>query len=165
MNTTDSEFTQTDLNFFKHCLTLAEEALDAGDQPFGSILVNADNDIIAEARNRVNEKNALAHPEIELAEWAMAHLSLQERRQAKMYTSGEHCAMCAGAHSWAEIGSLYFLSSASQLSTWLKEFGASPAPIELIPSKEITKNVIVKGPAEGDMLKEIKQMHKRYYQE
>ena len=76
----DTVFTQTDLKFLKHCLNLAEEALRASDQPFGSILVNADNEIIAEARNRINEKNLLSHPEIELAEWAMENLSFEERR-------------------------------------------------------------------------------------
>jgi len=165
-NITDSDtiFTQTDLKFFKYSLDLAEEALNAGDQPFGSILVNANNEIIAEARNRVNEKNVLAHPEIELAEWAMENLSLEERRHTKMYTTGEHCPMCAGAHSWAQIGALYYLSSAKQLRKWLNEFGVDSAPIEFIPTEKIMKNVIIKGPAKGEMVKEIKQKHKRYYQ-
>lgn len=160
----DAVFTAQDLTFLKRCLTLAEEALDAGDQPFGSILVNANNEIIAEARNRINEKNVLAHPEIELAEWAMEHLTLEERKQAKMYTTGEHCPMCAGAHGWAEIGSLYYLHSAKQLGTWLDELGVGAAPIAFIPSGDIMKNVIIKGPATGEMIEEIKQLHKRYYQ-
>lgn len=164
-NNTDSGtiFTKTDLKFLKHCLGLAEDALKAGDQPFGSILVSKENEIIAEARNRINEKNVLAHPEIELAEWAMDNLSLEERRQTIMYTTGEHCPMCAGAHSWSQIGGLYYLSSALQLGEWLIEFGVESAPIEFIPAEDILKNVIVKGPAKGEMLKEIKQKHKRYY--
>lgn len=162
LNTT---FTKTDLKFLEHCLALAEEALKAGDQPFGSILVNAENKIIAEARNRVNEKNILAHPEIELAQWAMENLSIEERRQTIMYTSGEHCAMCAGAHSWAEIGGLYYLSSAKQLEKWLNEFGVGAAPIDFIPAEKIIKNVVIKGPAKGEIVKEIKQKHKRYYED
>lgn len=160
---TTAEFTPTDLKLFKYCLNLAEEALKAGDQPFGSILVNADNKIIAEARNRVNEKNALAHPEIELAQWAMDNLSFEDRQQTKMYISGEHCPMCAGAHSWSQIGYLYFLSSAEQLGKWLQEFEVNSAPIQFIPAEKIIKNVMIKGPVKGEMLLEIKQMHKRYY--
>lgn len=162
---TDSEagFTEADQVFFEHCLRLAEDALIAGDQPFGSILVNKENEIIAEARNRVNEKNMLAHPEIELAEWAMNNLSLEERRQTIMYTTGEHCPMCAGAHSWSQIGGLYYLSSAAQLGEWLNEFGVEAAPISFIPAEVIMKNVVVKGPAKGPMLEEIKGKHKRYY--
>jgi len=161
----DSVFTPTDLKFLKHCLNLAEEALHAGNQPFGSILVNADNKIIAEARNRVNEKNVLAHPEIELAKWAMDNLSPEQRRQTIMYTTGEHCPMCAGAHAWAEIGSLYYLHSAKQLGTWLDAMGVEPAPIELIPSEKIIKHAVIKGPGKGKMLKAIKQMHEHYYQD
>ncbi|SKB35402.1 tRNA(Arg) A34 adenosine deaminase TadA [Salegentibacter holothuriorum] len=161
----DTIFTPTDLKFLKYSLDLAEEALEAGDQPFGSILVNAENDIIAEARNRINEKNVLAHPEIELAEWAIENLSLEERQQTKMYTTGEHCPMCAGAHAWAQIGGLYYLSSAKQLGKWLNEFGVDSAPIEFIPAEEIVKNAIIKGPTKGEMLMEIKQMHKSYYQD
>lgn len=48
----DAVYTPTDLKFLQRCLSLAEEALYAGDQPFGSILVNANNEIIVEARNR-----------------------------------------------------------------------------------------------------------------
>lgn len=159
----DTIFTKTDLKFLKHCLGLAEDALKAGDQPFGSILVNKENKIIAEARNRINEKNVLAHPEIELAEWAMNNLSLEERRQTTMYTTGEHCPMCAGAHGWSQIGGLYYLSSAAQLEEWLNEFGVDAAPVKFIPAENIMKNVVIKGPAKGEMLNEIKQKHKRYH--
>lgn len=65
---TSNELNDTDLKHLEHCLGLAEEALKAGDEPFGSILVNANNEVIAEARNQVNEINNLAHPEIELAQ-------------------------------------------------------------------------------------------------
>lgn len=156
-------FTQTDLRFLKHCLGLAREALEAGDQAFGSILVNENDEIIAEARNRVNEKNVLAHPEYELAEWAINNLSLEERKAAKMYTTGEHCPMCAGAHAWSQVGEMNYLSSAKQLEQWLGELNIPAAPIEFIPSEEIMKNVTVKGPAEGPLVEEIKKLHVKYY--
>ncbi|MGB3801671.1 MAG: nucleoside deaminase [Lewinella sp.] len=160
----ETVFTPTDLKLFEHCLRLAEEALQAGDQPFGSILVNADNEVIAEARNRINEENALAHPEIKLAYWALENLAPEERRRTTMYTTGEHCPMCAGAHAWAQIGALYYLSSADQLGQWLSEFGVDPAPIEFVPADMIIKNVIIKGPGKGDVVKEIKHKHRRYHQ-
>lgn len=163
MKDSNPDFNKTDAKFFKHCLSLAEKALKAGDQPFGSIIVNGDNEVVAEARNRVNEKNVLAHPEIELAKWALENMSLAERQKATMYTTGEHCPMCASAHGWAQIGGLYYLSSAKQLGKWLDEFDADPAPVEFIPAEKLVKNVEVKGPAEGEMLDKIKQMHQRFY--
>ncbi|MXV38216.1 nucleoside deaminase [Flavobacteriaceae bacterium Ap0902] len=158
----DSSFNSTDIKFFKVCLDLAKQALDAGDQPFGSILVNANNEIIAKARNRINEKNALSHPEIELAKWALENLSVEERQKSKMYTTGEHCPMCAGAHRWAEIGSLYYLSSGEQLGQWLEEFGVEDGPINFISTKEIIKNVEIKGPANGELSDKIKEMHRQF---
>ena len=65
------KLTPTDSYFLALCIDLAEEALEAGDKPFGSILVDKNNNILAQARNRVNAVNALAHPEYELAEWAL----------------------------------------------------------------------------------------------
>ena len=158
-NTTD--LTPHDYEHLKECLALANEALNAGDSPFGSVLVNAHNEVIARARNKVNSVNILSHPEIELANWAIENLSAVERAQTTMYTSGEHCPMCAGAHGWAGIGKLVFLSSAQQLVAWLKEFGVNEAPINFIPSREIIKDCIIKGPGTGGLLEAIKVLHKR----
>src|SRR5690625_393365 len=110
-----------DLKHLKHCLRLAEASLNAGDKPFGSILVNANNEVIAEARNRVNEKTELAHPEYELAAWAAENLTADERAKTTMYTTGEHCPMCAAAHGWVGLGPIVYLSSAKQLGEWLEE--------------------------------------------
>ena len=154
----DQELTEKDYQYLRRCLELAEEAYLAGDEPFGSILVNSQGEIIAEARNRVNEINVLAHPEYELAKWAVENLSAEERKQTKMYTSGEHCPMCAGAHAWVELGELIYLSSAEQLTKWLQKEGAKESVIEFIPSKEIIKNSKIKGPGEGDLLKRIEDL-------
>ncbi len=154
----DKELTKKDYEYLRRCLELAEEAYLAGDEPFGSILVNAKGDIIAEARNRVNEINVLAHPEYELAKWAVENLSVEERKQTKMYTTGEHCPMCAGAHGWVGLGDLIYLSSAKQLISWLKEEGATGSAIQFTPSEEIINNITIKGPGEGDLLKRIQEL-------
>ena len=91
---------EQDYQFLKRCLELAEEASNAGDQPFGSILVSGDGRILAEERNRINEINVLFHPEIELSKWAVENLSVEERKAATMYTSGEHCPMWAARMLW-----------------------------------------------------------------
>ena len=67
--------TTTDEKHLRRCLELATESVEAGDEAFGSVLVNQAGEIIAEARNRVNEKTILAHPEIDLAYWAAENLS------------------------------------------------------------------------------------------
>ncbi len=152
----NKKLTEIDLIHLKQCLCLAEEALNAGDQPFGSILVNAENKVIATARNRVNALTALAHPEIELAHWAAENLTAEERKQTTMYTSGEHCPMCAAAHGWVGLGTIVYLSSAKQLGEWLKNV---PMPIQFYPIEEIVPNITVKGPAQGEMVEAIKKLH------
>lgn len=164
MSDSEHTLTATDIKHLEICLQLAAEAVEAGDQPFGSVLVNAGGEIVARARNRINERNVLAHPEYELAGWALDNLSAEERAGCTMYTSGEHCPMCAAAHGWAGIGGLVYLSSAEQLHAWLKEFGAPESPINFYPVQEIIKRVEVRGPAAGELLDRIKNLHAVYHQ-
>lgn len=153
------DITNTDKYFLGLCIDLAEEALKAGDSPFGSVLVNNDGNILAQARNKINELNALAHPEYELAEWALNNLTRRQRQESTMYTSGEHCPMCAGAHGMAEIGTIVYAASGRQLNEWLKELDVAPPLINLIPIEDVVKNIIVRGPAKGELLERIKNLH------
>lgn len=159
----ETNLNESDLQYLERCLELAEEALQAGDSPLGSILVSRDGKILAEARNRIHELNALAHPEFELARWALDNLNLEERKQATMYTSGEHCPICAAAHGWAQIGGVVYLSSASQLGLWRKEMGAPDSPINFYPIEKIVKDIRVKGPASGRLTERIKDLHLQYH--
>ena len=117
-----------DQKYLRRCLELAKEAMEAGDEAFGSVLVNEGAEFIAEARNRGNEKTILAHPEIDLAYWAAEHLSEEQRAKTTMYTTGEHCPMCAAAHGWVGLGALVHLSSAKQFGAWQKEFDRILSP-------------------------------------
>ena len=111
-----AELTAADLAHLRRCVELAREALDAGDEPFGSVLVDGDGTARAEGRNRVVETgDATQHPEFELARWAAAHLTADERGAATVYTSGEHCAMCAAAHGWVGLGRIVYAKSTVQL--------------------------------------------------
>lgn len=156
--------TETDWQHLRHCLRLAEEALEAGDQPFGSVLVDAENKVLAEARNRVNEINSLAHPEIELAYWAAEWLTEEERKRTTLYTSGEHCPMCAAAHGWVGLGKIVYLSSGQQLSEWMDEMGAPLAPIRMLSIQDVAPAIEVTGPVLR-LTDEIKELHRRYYQQ
>lgn len=153
--------TLTDKHFLALCIDLAEEALKAGDKPFGSILVDKDNHILAQARNKVNALNALAHPEYELAAWALDNLTTEQRKESTMYTSGEHCPMCAAAHGMAGIGTVVYAASGQQYNEWLKEFDLPLSPINMIPIEDVVKEITVRGPAEGELLERIKKLHEK----
>nr|WP_291819170.1 hypothetical protein [Candidatus Microthrix sp.] len=52
-----------DLLHLRRCLELAAEAVERGDQPFGSVLVSGDGTVLAERRNRIVTTGDLtAHP-------------------------------------------------------------------------------------------------------
>jgi tRNA(Arg) A34 adenosine deaminase TadA len=142
--------TEGDLAHLRRCVELAREALEAGDEPFGSVLVDADGTSLAEGRNRVVETgDATQHPEFELARWAAAHLTPEQRAGATVYTSGEHCAMCAAAHGWVGLGRIVYASSTAQLLQWRSEAGAPASPVLPLRVQEVAPGVVVEGPAEG----------------
>lgn len=148
--------------YLLRCIALAKEALDAGDQPFGSVLVNAEGLIMAEERNRIADGDNTQHPEFALARWAAKHLTVDERAQATVYTSGEHCAMCAAAHAWVGLGRIVYVSSTEQLVSWLAEFNAPPAPVKPLAINQVAPQVKVAGPA-LNLSSQVYQLHKEYY--
>ena len=60
----------TDKKHLIRCIELAQEALDNGDEPFGSMLVAKDGRVLFEDRNRVSNGDQTRHPEFALAKWA-----------------------------------------------------------------------------------------------
>src|SRR5271156_5471296 len=114
------EISETDLPYLRRCVELAAEAVDAGDFPFGSVLLAEDGTVLAEDRNReVTAGDPTRHPEFELARWAATNMTPRDRAAATVYTSGEHCPMCSAAHGWVGLGRIVYASSAHQTSTWM----------------------------------------------
>jgi len=52
----------------RRCVELAAEALEEGDEPFGSVLVAGDGTVLAKDHNRVASGDRTRHPEFELAD-------------------------------------------------------------------------------------------------
>lgn len=138
---------EDDLNRLGRCVELARTALDDGDEPFGSILVDADGRTLFEDRNRVAAGDATRHPEFAIARWAAANLTPAERADATVYTSGEHCPMCAAAHTWVGLGRIAYATSSAQLTQWLAEWGATPPPVATLPISTVAPTVVTDGPA------------------
>lgn len=152
---------ETDLHHLRRCVDLAEEALEAGDEPFGSILVAGDGSVIAEDRNRIVEKaDPTYHPELTLAQFAAREMAPAERAAATLYTSGEHCPMCSAAHAWVGLGRIVFASSTAQLSGWLAEMSAAPAPVAPLPITTVAPGIPVDGPV-PELAARIRELHAR----
>src|SRR5271154_3331214 len=141
------EITETDLPYLRRCVELATEAVDAGDFPFGSALVAQDGTVLAEDRNReVTAGAPTRHPEFALARWAATNMTPQERAAATVYTSGEHCPMCAAAHGWVGLGRIVYATSTKQLGSWLAELEVSPGPVLPLAIPDVVRGVEVAGP-------------------
>lgn len=159
MMTTDNEMIH-----LRRCVELAAEALEAGDAPFGSVLVDGDGNVLREDRNRANTVDATYHPEIAVAKWAAQNMTPAARAKAVVYTSGEHCAMCSAAHAWAGLGRIVYISSSKQLSAWMDEMGVkSTSPINSLTIQEVAPNIAVDGPIAG-LDEEIKVLQQRSIQ-
>lgn len=157
-----SMINEIDLTHLRRCVTLAESALETSDAPFGSVLVDADGNVRAEDRNRIASVDATRHPEFDLARWAAANMTADERAGATVYTSGEHCPMCSSAHALAGIGRIVYATSAEQFIGWAAELGAPPSPIKMISATEIGLNVTVEGPV-AELAEPVRALHVRYY--
>ncbi len=155
--------TDDDIKYLRRSIELAAEALEAGDEPFGSVLVDGDGKVMNEDRNRANTVDATYHPEIAVARWAAKNMTLEARAKAVVYTSGEHCAMCSAAHAWAGLGRIVYVSSSKQLGDWMKEMGVeSTSPIKPLSIQDVAPNIPVEGPIAG-LDDEIKQLHQRLH--
>lgn len=152
-----------DLPHLRRCIELAAEALDAGDLPFGSVLVDADGAVRAEDRNRESTTgDPTAHPELALARWAATRLTPAERAAATVYTSGEHCPMCAAAHGWVGLGRIVYASSSRQAREWKAEWGVpATSPLSPLTIQDVVPGLDVAGPF-PELADEVRELQWRY---
>ena len=153
----------TDLAHLRRCVELARAALDAGDEPFGSVLVDAEGRVRFEDSNHVAGGDATQHPEFAIARWAARHLDPAERAAATVYTSGEHCPMCAAAHAWVGLGPIVYVASSAQLASWLGEWGAPAAPVRPLPIGQVAPGVVTHGPVD-DLVPTVRELHRRAHE-
>ncbi|WP_194421926.1 nucleoside deaminase [Microbacterium abyssi] len=146
----------------RRCVDLAREALDDGDEPFGSVLVDADGKVRFEDRNRVRHGDQTRHPEFEIARWSATALTAEERAGSTVYTSGEHCPMCSAAHAWMGLGRIVYAASSEQLQSWLAECGAPPAPVAALSITTIAPRQAVSGPV-AEFADELRALHLRRF--
>src|ERR687898_1845806 len=142
-----TELSTEDLTHLRRCVELAREALAAGDEPFGSVLVDSVGRVLHEDRNRTADGDQTRHPELELARWAAAHVAPDARPACSVYTSGEHCPMCAAGHAWVGLGRIVYAASTAQLTEWRRGWGVAAGPVAPLPINAVAPGLPVAGPA------------------
>lgn len=151
--------TEQDRIHLRTCVDLAREALEAGDEPFGSVLVDPNGEKCFADRNRVARGDSTRHPEFAIARWAAENMSPEERANSTVYTSGEHCAMCSAAHAWVGLGRIVYASSTEQLAAWHEEWGIEPGPVSPLAINAVAPNIPVTGP-DPVLSAEVKELHR-----
>lgn len=152
----------TDKKYLKRCIELAKTALENNDEPFGSVLVSADGEVLMEDHNHVAGGDHTQHPEFALARWAANNMTPEERSRATVYTSGEHCPMCSAAHGWVGLGRIVFASSTEQLTQWLDVLGVAPSRVRNLSIQEVIREVEVDGPV-PELAEEVRKLHEQFH--
>ena len=113
-----SRMNEADERHLRRAIALASEGREAGEMPFGSLLVGPEGEVLAEDRNTVlSERDITAHPELKLARWAARELGADTARQTTMYTSCQPCPMCTGAIARSGLGRVVFALAGEQLQS------------------------------------------------
>lgn len=95
--------------YLRRCVELSKLAREAGNTPFGALLVDAEGNIILEQGNiEITEKICTGHAEATLAAKASHEFDKPFLWACTLYTTAEPCAMCAGAIYWANIGRVVY---------------------------------------------------------
>ena len=154
------EPTEIELTHLRRCVDLAREALEDGDEPFGTVLVDAQAVVRFEDRNRVQHGDHTRHPEFEIARWSATNMTVTERAASTVYTSGEHCPMCSAAHAWVGLGRIVYAASSRQLTRWHTEWAADPSPVAALPIATVAPSVSAAGPVAA-FADELRDLHWR----
>ena len=102
--------------FVRAAIQEAQSAKDAGNPPFGAVLVNPEGTILDRAGNtEARTGDCTGHAETNLIRDASRQYDDETLRRATLYASTEPCAMCAGAVFWARIGRVVFGLRAERL--------------------------------------------------
>ncbi|MFB6231982.1 MAG: nucleoside deaminase [Salinibacter sp.] len=110
--------------FVRAAIEEAVSARDAGNPPFGAVLVAPDGTVLERAGNtEARTGDCTGHAETNLVRVASQQYGADRLRNATLYASTEPCAMCAGAVFWARIGRVVFGLRAERLYDMKGEAG------------------------------------------
>ena len=100
--------TELDKQFMREAIRLANESVNRGGGPFGSVIVK-DGEIVAGSSNSVTiDNDPTAHAEVNTIREACRRLGTFDLSGCTIYTSCEPCPMCLGAIYWARIGRIFY---------------------------------------------------------
>ena len=120
--------------WMEEAITLAREAMAAGEVPVGCVIVDGNGAVIGRGRNRREERGqAVAHAEILAIEEACQTLGDWRLGACSLYVTLEPCPMCAGAIINARVGKVFYGAKdpsigacGSVINLFMERFGHQP---------------------------------------
>lgn len=111
----DALLNSDEFEHLRRAVTVAAEAREHGNHPFGAIIVTAGG-VQLEAENSVlTGSDPTGHAETNLVRLAASVLTPEELASCTLFTSTEPCAMCAGAIYWAGINRVVYALAEGEL--------------------------------------------------
>ena len=96
-------------DYLRRANEVARKAREAGNTPFGALLVDENGEILMEQGNAEHDLgDATAHAEMTLASRASRAYSKAFLKKCTLYTTCEPCPMCSGGIYWSNIGRRVF---------------------------------------------------------
>ena len=127
----------SDAEYMEMALELAREAAAAGEVPVGAVVVWEDGRVVGRGRNRREEdKNALAHAELEAIGQACRTLGGWRLHKATLYVTLEPCPMCAGAIVNARVKRVVYGASDRRFGAMGSLFDLPALPLNHRPQVE-----------------------------
>lgn len=118
-----------DEEFLRRSFQAERRAVEHGNLPFGSILVDGDGEVVLESENRsITERDPTAHAETMLMHEAARTFEPDYLARCTMYSSAEPCAMCAGAVYWANVRRVVYGLDLPGLDAIVSDDPANPTP-------------------------------------
>lgn len=151
--------TPDDIRWLRLAIEVAHAAREAGNHPFGAILVSREGEELLRAGNTVvTEHDVTGHAETNLVRLLGERLTTDQLASSTLYASTEPCAMCSGAIHWSGIGRVVFALSEQGLYDIV-----GPAPEHLILScrdvfAHTARPVVIEGPC-PELDTEARQVH------
>jgi tRNA(Arg) A34 adenosine deaminase TadA len=95
--------------YLRLAIAAAARAREAGNHPFGAVLVDEHGEVLLEAENTVlTSRDFMGHAEMNLIREALRQFGAEPLASSTVYVSAEPCAMCAGAFYWARVRRVVF---------------------------------------------------------
>ena len=119
----------TEEEFMRKAIAVCRRGIEAGQAPFGSILIDTDGRVVAEAHNTVwSDCDPNAHAEVNVIRRAAGSLGRIALRGCTLYSTCEPCPMCLAACHWAKLDRVVFGAAISDAAA--AGFSEMPIPAD-----------------------------------